>query len=107
MKETLLYTWNMADDLDEILAQFPDDLVSIIKTTSGKAVMLPKSASRLDPDQLEALRDLQRVGLVLRQLEDRADELAHECREMGISWALIGFCLGLTGQAAGLRYGER
>jgi hypothetical protein len=85
---------------------FSDDSI-VLQTGPGGAMMLPKSAARLDPDQREVLADLQRTGHELRDVEQRADDLAREAREVGVSWSLIGFCLGITGEAARLRYADR
>lgn len=84
---------------------FPDDDAVFLRTSEG-AVVLPASARRLDPEQLGTVRDLQRVGLQIATLEGQAEELAREARELGVSWSLIGFALGLTGEATRRRYSE-
>jgi hypothetical protein len=94
-----------SDDLD-LMGDYAGDDVDIVRTPEGLAAMLPRSAERLDPMQMEMVRDLQRVGFAIRELEERFDALARETRDAGVSWSLIGFCLGLTGEAARLRYGS-
>lgn len=85
---------------------FPDDSVAIIRTPSGAALALPNSARRLDEEGLMTVRELQSIGHQLAILEGQAETVAAECRASGVSWSLIGWCLGLTGEAARRRYGD-
>jgi hypothetical protein len=88
------------------LGDFPDDVIELIRSAEGTAVMLPRSAQRLDPERRAMVRELQRIGFSLGHLMEHVDELAGDCREAGISWSLIGVCLGLSGEAVRRRYGS-
>jgi hypothetical protein len=72
---------------------------------SRMAGVVPASAGRLAPPALEVVGDLQRLGVQLRALQDQVPELVEEARSLGVSWALLGWCLGRTGEAVRLRYG--
>ena len=87
------------------ITDFMDEDVAILKV-DGKALVLPKAAGRLDSEQLGALRGMQLVGLKIAELEGDMAERAAEARELGISWALIGFCNQVTGEAVRKRYGS-
>lgn len=85
---------------------FSDDPVSLYRSPDGTAVLLPRSARRLDEDQTLTLRELQSLGSQIAILEQQSHEVAREARDAGISWSLIGWALGLTGEAARLRYSD-
>jgi hypothetical protein len=74
------------------------------KTPEGRSYMLPKSARRLSGDALEVYADLLAIGVKVSQLEDEMTELATDLRRLGVSWALIGSAVGLTGSGAQKRY---
>ena len=87
------------------MGDFGDDaVVDFWKSPQGEALVLPRSAGRLDGERFAMLRDLQRHGHELRSLESHVDSLAEACHAEGISWSLIGFAIGLTGEAARQRY---
>ena len=50
---------------------------------------------------------MQRVELERRGLQRQLDELVLRGRTAGISWAALGWALGISGQAAQQRYGKR
>lgn len=65
----------------------------------------------LDPAETPAddPRDLRRVGLAQRALEDAERDLhaaVSEAREAGKTWSEIGRSLGVTRQAAQMRFGK-
>jgi hypothetical protein len=88
------------------LGDYPDDLIEVTRYPEGVALILPRSADRLDGERRAMIRELQRIGSMLAHLSEHADGLALDCREAGISWSLIGFCLGLSGEAVRRRYGS-
>lgn len=69
------------------------------------AAVVPRSIRHLSRLQREPFSDLQKIGQQLEHLENHAVELVKECRRLGVSWAAIGWTLGLTGEGARLRYG--
>lgn len=70
----------------------------------GVAVVRPRSFSRLDPQARSVMLDLEGVGHHLRIVDRDARELVAEARALGVSWALIGAALSMTGEGARRRY---
>lgn len=66
---------------------------------------LPASVRRLTGERLEVINELQALGRQAEWIRNRYDLLVPEARELGVSWAAIGFSVGLTGEAARLRWG--
>lgn len=71
-----------------------------------QAVALPASIRRLTGERLEVIEQMQRHARVAEHARLSIDELVPEARELGVSWAAIGFSVGLTGEAARLRWGS-
>ena len=69
--------------------------------------VVPRSVEVLGDAQVEAVRSIQRVELERRGLQRQLDELVLRGRTAGISWAALGWALGISGQAAQQRYGKR
>lgn len=93
-------------------ARFGDDWMdeggmSVVKTPSGQATLLPNAARRLSGDALETYADLMKIALEVQAREDRMAQLADELRGYGVSWGLIGTAVGLTGEGARQRYASR
>jgi hypothetical protein len=83
----------------------PDDaLYEIRRTAGGAGVMLPSFVERLSGDALEAYADLQRAAVARHQLLARIEALVGELRGYGASWAAIGWALGVSSEAARLRW---
>lgn len=70
-----------------------------------RAVVLPRSLSRLGDESRGEARHLQQLGVQLQELADSIDDQVLACRDAGVSWAGIGWCLGTTGEAARQRWG--
>lgn len=83
-----------------------EDIAVVVSHKSGTAALLPRSARRLDEEQMLTVNELQSIGQQIAFLERQADEVAALARRDGVSWSLIGFCLGITGEAARRRYGD-
>lgn len=71
-----------------------------------EAVVLPASVRRLTGERLEVIEEMQGLARQAEWVRKRLDELVPEARELGVSWAAIGFSVGLTGEAARLRWSE-
>jgi len=81
--------------------------VRIVTDSEGKrsAVLVPVAFARLSQEALEVVADLQRKALALRELRDQVEALVIEARDVGASWAVIGWSVGTSGDAANKRWG--
>jgi hypothetical protein len=84
----------------------PGGPVHVRRTADGRAALLPTSRSgrQLGNDGLEVLADVQATIRDLDKLRDDLDQLVAEARELAVPWELIGFSVGLTGEAARKRW---
>ena len=80
--------------------------VSGVEDGHRQAVALPASIRRLTGERLEIVGEMQQIAREAEYLRGRLDELVPEARELGVSWAAIGFSVGLTGEAARLRWSD-
>lgn len=71
-----------------------------------RSIVLPKAARRLPPDSIDVLTEMQGLTLEVVRLENRLRALTDEGRELGISWSLLGWVQGLTGEAVRRRQVE-
>jgi hypothetical protein len=69
--------------------------------------LVPRSVEALGPAQVRAVQEIQAVELRRRDVERQLDALVVEGRRAGISWAALGWALGISSQAAQQRYGKR
>lgn len=77
-------------------------------TEDGRAYFepeMPRAAARLTEEGREAFISVQRSVMAVREAQARLDEQIEWARDAGVSWALLGWCLGLTGEAARKRWG--
>lgn len=95
----------LADDV-QLGTDDPGGPVEVRRLPDGRSVLLPRSPSgrRLNSDALDVLADVQRVVRDIEQLKTELDQLVEESREAGAPWALIGFSVGMSGQAAQKRW---
>jgi hypothetical protein len=87
----------------------PDDGVVASARGSGtarQAVLRPASVERATPDQHDALHALQRAALEARQAQATLRAEVEYARDLGVSWGVIGWCVGTSGEAARQRYGQ-
>lgn len=80
--------------------------VQIIKTALGRAVIVPRSLSRLTGGALEAIADVQLVAAEIQAQGDQLEVFVREARDHGASWAAIGWSVGTSGEAARQRWGD-
>jgi hypothetical protein len=68
--------------------------------------MLPKAARRLSPEGRDAVISLQDAVRDVQAAQDRLQKRATAARREGVSWMIVGWCLGLSGEAARKRWSE-
>lgn len=82
--------------------------VMVKRTAEGRPMfepVMPKSAGRLSGEGRSLMAELQATVYEIRERQDRVEGLVGMMREAGVSWALIGWCLGVTGDGARRRWG--
>lgn len=82
--------------------------VRVVTDSDGNrsAVLVPVAFARLSQEAVEVVADLQRKALALREIGEQVEALVIESRNVGASWAVIGWSVGTTGDAARKRWGE-
>jgi hypothetical protein len=84
----------------------PSD-VAIVRSRVGDAFFRPASdahANPLDVDQAAVVHDLQTHAVRLEQMQGHLVQLVGDARAEGVSWALIGWSLGITKEGARKRF---
>lgn len=86
-----------------------DGPVSVVRNASGSVFfapgVIPTAARALSEDQREQLAALQHLTSELHSLQAHVLEHVEDARAVGLSWHLIGWSLGTTGEAARQRFG--
>ena len=100
-----------SDDWEPALGMAGDGQDVTVRVAEGvdgsrSAVLLPASARRLNGEQTEVLSQMQHRAIAAGRIRRELDDLAVEARDVGISWSLIGWSVGLTGEAARQRWGD-
>lgn len=84
--------------------------VEVSRSRSGEAffrpAVRPRSWDRLGEEGQFLLSGVQRLAAQMSELEGHLQAHVLELREVGASWDLIGWSLGLTGEGARRRYGD-
>lgn len=84
----------------------PGEDVLLMRSQSGRALLVPQSISRLGSDAADVVADLQQAALAVAEAQLRVAALVHEARLLGVSWNAIGWSVGMTGQSARERWRE-
>ena len=63
---------------------------------AGGAYVVPRAVRNLGPDGADLVADLQRTVRLVLDGQARIVDLVREGRAMGLSWATLGWCVGLT-----------
>lgn len=79
--------------------------VAFIRLDGGGMLMLPTAVRRLDDEGLDLVAHLQSVVARISEDQYHLDGLVAAAREGGLSWAVIGWSVGTTGEAARQRWG--
>jgi len=85
----------------------PDALglgVEIRRTAEGHGVLVPRALGRLTGEAAEIAAELQAIALHRAELLRLLGEAIADAREAGVSWSVIGWCVGTTGDAANKRW---
>lgn len=87
------------------------DTVAVIRVKdrqgTAHALFMPTSMQRkLDQEQLLMVAEMQRAVMEIQKLQEEIDELAQEARESGMSWAHVGWSVGLTAEGARKKWSE-
>lgn len=111
MQETCEGSWQVArkkqPDFDPAVGAVDhDEEVRVYVDADRRAIALPSSIRRMTGERLEIVREMQELARDAEGIRGRLDELVPEARGLGVSWAAIGFSVGLTGEAARLRWSE-
>lgn len=102
---TELDAMNYPGNWDEEMA---GDVTVSLDPMSGFGMLTPQSFDRLAPEDREACLELMRLVGKRRNLARDIDQAVEHLRaHHGVSWSLIGWCVGTTGEAARQRWGER
>jgi hypothetical protein len=98
------------DEVDDLTPMAGDLLGdgegAVVTVRGGLAAMLPTRADRLTEDQHEVLADLERHALEVAKIQGHLRTLVGQARGSGVSWSLIGWATGLTGEGARVRYAD-
>jgi hypothetical protein len=96
------------NDFDDVIlgATDPGEDVAMLRTADGHAILLPLSLTKLHGEQLQAVADLQSKAVAVRRAQTQLRELVLENRDLGVSWAAIGWSVGTSGEAARQRWGD-
>lgn len=84
--------------------------VEVVRTSAGevffKPSVRPRSWDRLSEEGQFLLSGIQRLAAEMAELESHLDQHVREARELGASWDVIGWSLGLTATGVRKRYGD-
>lgn len=97
------------EDVPLIPDEDQPDGVDVALSPAGRAFFQPveqRAARGLTGPKQAALADLQEHARSLAIMREHLAALVEECREQGISWSLIGWSLGITGEGARKMYGR-
>jgi hypothetical protein len=78
--------------------------VAVVKGSDGALYFKPASLRRLGADAGRLYEILQDAAMAIREYEEHIEGAVPAFREMGASWSHVGAALGITGEAARLRY---
>lgn len=83
------------------------EVVRVQGSHGPQALALPGSVRRkLDQEGLLVAADLQYAVREITKLQAGIDETVQDARAMGLSWATIGWCVGLTAEGARKKWSD-
>lgn len=88
----------------------PGDYIALLRSAEGAAFVRPArepvALGRLSRVQRGLVDALEHHGNSIALMQDHMRALVDEARDAGISWNVIGWSLGLTGEGARRAYGR-
>ncbi len=75
-------------------------------TGQRHAVILPARARKLDGETFALFSRAQHAGIAIGEQMELLGELVPELRKRNVSWSLIGWAVGLTGEAVRQKWGD-
>lgn len=82
-----------------------DGDVNVYRGTNGRVILAPAAYRRLKGDALASVQDVQEAAAAISEWQQALEESVAAAREEGVSWDLIGWSVGTTGNAARQRWG--
>ena len=76
----------------------PEGVVLMVQ--GGFSLMLPRSLQDLGPEAMHVAAQLQLLAEHRLDIAEQMDRAVAGARYRGLSWAAIGWCLGVTGEGA-------
>jgi hypothetical protein len=76
------------------------------ETSRVRAALLPRSIRTATPELAALYADCQGITTKIAALAEDLDALVPEMREAGASWSAIGWCCGISREAAYQRWGR-
>lgn len=70
-------------------------------------VVVPRSVERLGPSAVRLCQTLQGLELERRKAAAELDQLVATARSRGVSWAAIGWAVGISGEGARQKWGQK
>lgn len=83
--------------------------VEVVRTPTGEAffrpAIRPRAWNRLDPQGQSLVAGIQTIAAQIHEMQGHLEEHVTEAREQGVSWDLVGWSVGTSGNAARQRWG--
>lgn len=98
----------LARQHDAVSAAVPGSGAAAAAEGAGAAPvgrLFPRGITRLGQPGVESAERLQEAAASILAVTRRLDEVVSEARARGLSWDSVGFCVGMTGEAARQRWG--
>lgn len=99
---------SLDEDLDTGFMDTEGGVVSVYDPESGRAYFAPLEPAglkKLSPQAAQVLSELQSIVIHRRDLAMELEERVQVLRDLGVSWQLIGWSVGTSGEAARQRWG--
>jgi len=82
------------------------DGVALMRSPLGTGFVMPMALGKLRGSAQQAAAELQQQARIRADAQDRIDHMIGHCREEGLSWNSIVWCLGVSAQAVQGLYGN-
>ena len=85
---------------------FDGEDVAVMRDDEGRASIVPRSMRKLPAELRAEVRSLIEAAAAVYESQAAVDEHVADLRQAGVSWSLIGWAVGTTGEAARQRWGD-